>query len=204
MSTLEAKELAFAYHAGRPVFEGFNLTVEPGERVCLQAPSGFGKTTLCRVLAGYLPASAGEVLLDGVPLYGKHAAKGQPNPIQLIWQHPETALDPRLRIKDSLAEAGAVDTGLLQRLGICEAWLSRYPRELSGGEMQRCCIARALATKPQFLIADEISTMLDAITQVAVWEVILEYCAEANAGLLLVTHSPALAQRLATRTVQLG
>lgn len=204
MSTLEAKELAFAYHGGQPVFEGFNLMVESGERVCLQAPSGFGKTTLCRVLAGYLPASAGEVLLDGVSLYGKHAVKGQSNPIQLIWQHPETALDPRLRIKDSLAEAGAVDTGLLQRLGIREAWLSRYPRELSGGEMQRCCIARALATKPQFLIADEISTMLDAITQVAVWEAILEYCVEANAGLLLVTHSPALAQRLATRTVQLG
>lgn len=206
MSVLEVREATFSYYDGNPVFSQVNLRMESDERVALQAPSGFGKTTLCRCIAGYLSLDAGEVALDGVSLYDKGgiASVGAgANPVQLIWQHPEAALDPRLRIRSSLTEAGAIDDALLDRLGIKPAWLSRYPQELSGGEMQRCCIARALATHPCFLIADEISTMLDALTQVQIWEVILDYCAENNAGLLFVTHSPALAARLATRTVNL-
>ena len=86
----------------------------------------------------------------------------------MIWQHPEQTLDPLLRIQDSLEESGLIDQVLLEKLGIKQQWLSRYPRELSGGELQRCCIARALRVHPKFLIADEISTMLDAITQVQI------------------------------------
>lgn len=203
---LQVQDAAFAYQGDAHVFQGVDLTVESGERVCLQAPSGFGKTTLCRCLAGYLPLQQGQVLLDGQPLYNKKGAlrlRGSVNPVQLVWQHPEAALDPRLRIRDSLAEAGPVDDALLSALGVRPEWLSRYPRELSGGEMQRCCIARALSCRPQFLIADEVSTMLDALTQVQVWNVLLDYCDRTGAGLIMVTHSPALARRLATRTISL-
>ncbi len=198
MSTLELRKATFAYTQGKPVFQNLSFSVSSNERLCLQAPSGFGKTTLCRALAGYLTLDLGEVLLDGAPV-----PRSGVSPIQLIWQHPETALDPRLRIKDSLLEAGSLDQDLLRTLGIHEEWLSRYPRELSGGEMQRCCIARALRTRPRFLIADEISTMLDAITQVTIWEAILQYCASYDAGLIMVSHSLALSQRIATRVLDL-
>ena len=167
----------------------------------LAAPSGTGKTTLCRVLAGYLAPRAGEVLVDGEPL-----PKRGPCPVQLIGQHPELTLDPRMRMAASLAECGASEEELdrlRELLGIRGAWLSRYPHELSGGELQRFCIARALATRPRYLICDEVSTMLDAVTQAHIWRVLLDYAARENAGMLLVSHTPALTARIATREVAL-
>lgn len=222
--------------AGKSLISNFNFAVESHERVALSAPSGFGKTTMCRLLAGYLQPQEGEVLLDGEPLsscqtsvlrnktsiryhcshgdfYASAArAKGvkalktssTPLPVQMIWQHPEQTLDPLLRIQSSLEEAGPLDQVLLEKLGIKQKWLSRFPRELSGGELQRCCIARALRVRPKFLIADEISTMLDAITQVQIWDFLLSYCEENEVGLVLVTHSEALQNRLATRVVNLA
>lgn len=221
---------------GKSLLSNFNFAVESHERVALSAPSGFGKTTMCRLLAGYLQPQEGEVLLDGEPLsscqtsvlrnktsiryhcshgdfYASAArAKGvkalktssTPLPVQLIWQHPEQTLDPLLRIQSSLEEAGPLDHALLEKLGIKQKWLSRFPRELSGGELQRCCIVRALRVRPKFLIADEISTMLDAITQVQIWDFLLSYCEENEVGLVLVTHSEALQNRLATRVVNLA
>lgn len=186
---LEARDITFRYGPHEPViYEGFSFCVRPGERVHLDAPSGFGKTTLCRLLAGYLRPQAGEVLVDGAPLPARGAC-----PVQLIGQHPERVLDPRMRMQASLAEAGGLDAGLLERLGIREEWLTRFPHELSGGEMQRFCIARALMAQPRYLIADEISTMLDAVTQAQIWHVILEEVAAQNMGLVFTTHSRPLA-----------
>ena len=92
----------------------------------------------------------------------------------------------------------------LERLGIRDAWLSRFPHELSGGELQRFCIARALASRPRYLVADEISTMLDAVAQARVWHVLLEEARAHPMGILLVSHSPSLTVRVATRAVRLG
>ncbi|MCI8424216.1 MAG: ATP-binding cassette domain-containing protein [Adlercreutzia sp.] len=241
---LEARNLAAAFD-GRVIFQNLNLAVAPGERVHVAAPSGAGKTTLARILAGYAAPAAGEVLVDGAPL-----PRRGPCPVQLIGQHPEHTLDPRLRMEASLREAlqgargetaprrgvsfsqrlsaqsaegapenetplrGAVSRGgatafdaeteaLLVALGIRQRWLTRYPHELSGGELQRFCIARALLANPRYLIADEISTMLDALTQAQIWSVLLQEAERRNLGLILTTHSPALAARLATRTVEL-
>ena len=110
---LEARDLGFR-HAGssRPLFEGLSLTVSPGERLALRAPSGFGKTTLCRLLAGYERPRAGQVLIDGVPLPERGVC-----PVQLINQHPERVLDPRLRMASSLAEAGEPEGRVLDALG---------------------------------------------------------------------------------------
>lgn len=195
---LEARDITFGYAKGAPIYEGFSLSVEPGERVALLAPSGFGKTTLCRLLAGYEKPQAGEVLCDGEPLPESGVC-----PVQLIGQHPELAVDPRLRMERTLAEAGEVDSALLDALGICAEWLRRYPHELSGGELQRFCIARAVATRPRYLIADEVSTMLDALTQAQIWHFLLDWQRESGAGIVLVSHSPALVGRLATRMVAL-
>ena len=164
---LEGRHLSVAFD-GRPVLDDVSLAVASGERVQLAAPSGTGKTTLCRVLAGYLAPRTGEVLVDGSPL-----PRRGPCPVQLIGQHPELTLDPRMRMAASLAECGASEEELgrlRELLGIRDAWLSRYPHELSGGEMQRFCIARALGAHPSYLIADEVSTMLDAVTQAQIWQ----------------------------------
>ena len=239
---LELNNIHFAHRKGKELFGGFSLTVEPGERVALTAPSGAGKTTFCSIAAGYAKPKTGSVLVDGKPLPKQGVC-----PVQMIWQHPERVLDPLMRMKDALAEAGlnaseieaaladspsktfatsgtvvahpadslytsatsnATPTAnqnshLLQELGIRPEWLSRFPHELSGGELQRFCIARALAANPRYLIADEISTMLDAYTQAQLWHFLLEEAEKRNLGMIVVTHSPALLERIATRVVSL-
>lgn len=196
---LEARGISFRYGKHGPlIHDGLSLAVEPGERLFLDAPSGFGKTTLCRLLAGYEQPCAGEVLVDGEPLPRTGTC-----PVQLIGQHPERVLDPRRRMKASLEEAGPLDEQLCARLGIQGAWLTRFPHELSGGEMQRFCIARALMANPRYLIADEISTMLDAVTQAQIWGVILDEAEARGLGMVVTTHSRALADRIATRRMVL-
>ena len=104
--SLEARDIAFRYprRGQRPVLTGVSLTLEPGERLGLSAPSGRGKTTLCKLLAGYERPDRGEILLDGQPL----ARYKGPCPVQLIGQHPEAMLDPLLPLGASLSEAGGV------------------------------------------------------------------------------------------------
>lgn len=195
---LEAKEIYFGYNSERLVLDGVSLDVSPGQRLYISAPSGAGKTTLLKVLAGYLHPSSGEVFVDGRPLPRSGIC-----PVQLIGQHPELTLDPRMRMVDSLKEAGELSFALNERLGIQEKWLGRYPHELSGGELQRFCIARALMAHPRYLVADEISTMLDAITQATIWKVLLEEIECEGMGLVFTTHSQTLADRIATATFEL-
>lgn len=198
MSVLEARNVSFAYGENAPVLVDCSLSVESGERVALSAPSGTGKTTLARLLAGYLAPDAGTVLLDGRPLPSQGIC-----PVQMIWQHPEAAVDPRMRLARTLDEAGPVDSAIIEGLGIRSEWMERYPHELSGGELQRFCIARALAADPAFLVADEISTMLDALTQAQIWHFLIAEAKRRGIGLVFVSHSAALTERIATRVVEL-
>ena len=165
----------------------------------LAAPSGFGKTTLCKILSGYEKPDRGQVLLDGKPLeqYGSYC------PVQLIWQHPEQAVNPRLRMKSVLEEGDQVDPALVERLGIEKDWLNRFPVEISGGEMQRFCIARAMGKRTRFLLADEISTMLDLITQSQIWHFLIEETRRRQMGMIVVSHSPELLERVCTRVIDL-
>lgn len=205
-TVLEACGLSFAYPCGRSLFHGLDLTIRPGERVALEAPSGTGKTTLCRLLSGYLEPTAGSVRVDGAPLAPVSRLHGQASPVQLLWQHPEQAFDPRMRMDESLAEASAGD-GELESLrcafGVRDEWLSRLPHELSGGELMRFAMVRALATRPSYLIADEATAMLDAVTQAELWHVLLDLQGREGWGLVLVSHSPDLVRRVATRRVRL-
>lgn len=197
---LEAKEVAFRYRReGAFVLQHLNLTVEQGERVGLWAPSGYGKTTLCKLLAGYEKPESGQVLLDGKPV---HSWKGY-CPVQMIWQHPEYAVDPRWKMKKIVEEAGPVELRILEGLGIQPAWMERYPMELSGGELQRFCIARALDARTQFLLCDEISAMLDLITQSQLWGFLLEEAERRKLGMVVVSHSPDLMERVCTRVITL-
>ncbi len=197
---LEGRDLTFSYRRkSPPVLSGVTLTVSPGERVGLQAPSGRGKTTLCRLLAGYEKPTSGQVLLDGKPLQ----MSSGPCPVQMVWQHPETVVDPLLPLGVTLKEAAMPEPRLLQALHIREGWLSRYPTELSGGELQRFCLARALHPATRYLLCDEITAMLDLVTQAQIWEFLLQEAKERNLGLLVISHSQDLLEHVCTRIITL-
>jgi peptide/nickel transport system ATP-binding protein/Fe3+-transporting ATPase len=188
---LRADNLAFRYGARLPwVVQQFSLELAPGERVGLSGASGRGKTTLGKLLAGYLEPQQGRVLLDGLPL----PCRGH-CPVQLVLQHPELAINPRWRIGRVLHEAGPPAPDLLDALGIDQGWLTRWPHELSGGELQRVAVARALAAQPRYLVADEMTAMLDAATQAQLWHAVLERAQAQQIGLLVISHDDALLQR---------
>ena len=197
---LEAKNLSFCYEEkGRQILNQFSLRADSSERVGIVAPSGFGKTTLCKLLAGYEEPERGEILLDGNQL---QSYKGYCS-VQMIWQHPEQAVNPRLRMRAVFEEGDQVDPALMEKLGIEPDWLNRFPTELSGGELQRFCIARALGKRTRFLLADEISTMLDLITQSQIWHFLIEETQRRGIGMIVVSHDAELVGKVCTRVVLL-
>ena len=197
---LEARHVFFRYEKRQPwILEDCSLEISRGECAALFAPSGYGKTTLSLLLAGYLKPERGQILMDGHPLPQKGLC-----PVQLIHQHPEKAINPRWRLRQVLEESGALKADILEAFGIENAWLDRFPRELSGGELQRFCVARALLSGADYLICDEISTMLDVITQAQIWRVILDQAAARHMGILAVTHNRNLAERIAGRVIDLA
>ena len=195
---LEVKDVSNSYDNHKTILDHINLTVESHERVGILAPSGIGKTTLCKIMAGYLKPDQGEILVDGNPLPKKGYC-----PVQMIWQHPEKAVNPRLKLKEIIADGDNVEPRIIQELGIEQDWMNRYPQELSGGELQRFCIARALGERTRFILADEISTMLDLITQSQIWEFLLKEVKRREIGLIVVSHSEPLMQAVSTRTISL-
>lgn len=196
---LEAKGISFGYKKSANILDNFQFTMKSHERVGIVAPSGRGKTTLCQILSGYIKPQKGQVLLDGEDVY---KIKGY-CPVQMIWQHPEKSVNPRLRMKDTIAEGDEIEKRIIDELGIEHDWFTRFPGELSGGEMQRFCIARALGKRTKILIADEISTMLDLITQSQIWSFILKEVEKRGIGLIAVTHSEALMKHITMRQVVL-
>ena len=198
---LEGHDLTFFYRGRKktPVIDGLDLTISPGERVGLRGPSGRGKTTLCKLLSGYERPVRGKVLLDGRPIREYRGFC----PVQMIWQHPETVVDPLLRMKQTMEEAGDIEERLLEKLHINKEWMDRYPSELSGGELQRFCLARALRAETKYLLCDEITAMLDLVTQAQIWEFILEEAERREIGMLIVSHSEALLKKVCTRIITL-
>ena len=198
MAILEVKNLNFRYGSGPWILKDISFSVEAGERVAILGPSGYGKSTLAKVIAGYLRPQGGEVLWEGKPLPSEGFC-----PIQLIYQHPEKALNPRWKMKDSLFEAGEPSAEVLTQMGIQEKWYERWPSELSGGELQRFCVARVLKPETRLLICDEMTTMLDAINQAHIWNFVLDYAKAHDMTLLAITHNQFLAQEVATRVIRI-
>jgi len=196
---LEGWNIGFRYGKGPWVLRGVEISIRSGETVGLTGPSGCGKTTLARLLAGYQLPREGGVRLNGGPL----PAEGY-HPVQLVFQHPEKAVNPRWRMGEILNEGGKPEESVLASLGIERDWLRRWPNELSGGELQRFCVARALGPRTRFLVADEMTTMLDAVTQAQIWRVVLDSVRERHLGVLVVSHEGSLIRRLCSRVVDLG
>ncbi|CAH1041579.1 ABC transporter ATP-binding protein [Halomonas sp. TD01] len=195
---LDARKLTFGFHSQVPLLAQLSLQLERGEWLGLSGDSGAGKSTLGKLLAGLLPPQQGEIYADGKPLptYGLR-------PVQWLPQSPELAVNPRWRVKKLLSEAWCPSESLMQDFGIQPDWLSRFPSALSGGELQRVCVLRALAPGVRYLIADEISTMLDPITQVELWQAVRKVADRHQLGVLVISHDTALLARLCTQRLHL-
>jgi len=195
---LSAEGISFRYQQRSMLFKEINFSIKQGEFVGLTGPSGCGKSTFCRILAGYESPTEGAIRLNGLPI-----KRNGYYPIQLVFQHPEKAVNPRWKIEKTLNEGWKVDKEILELLGIEKGWLTRWPNELSGGELQRICIARALSPRTQFLIADEMTTMLDAITQAQIWQAVRTVAKNRRMGIIVVSHEEHLVERLCERVVRL-
>ena len=195
---LKASKINFKYNEDRYVLKDIDFYVNSGEVVGLVAPSGFGKTTLAKILAGYITPESGEVVFEGC-----RREKNGYNPFQLIFQHPEKSVNPKWKMKKIINESFTPSKELIEAMGIKEGWMNRWPSELSGGELQRFCVIRALSPKTKFLIADEMTTMLDAITQAQIWNVVLDYARKNDIGVVVISHEKALVEKICDRVVNL-
>lgn len=195
---LKANDIGFHYENGPWLFRGVSLCIEPGEVVGIAGPSGRGKTTFCRILSSYETPLEGTVTFNDAPLPDKGY-----HPVQMVLQHPEKAVNSKWKMHRILNEGYHPDAELLEILGIEQEWLTRWPHELSGGELQRFCVARALGPNTRFLIADEMTTMLDAITQAQIWQAVTEIAQKREMGIIVVTHEAKLMQRLCDRVIEL-
>lgn len=183
------------------VLRDVDVDVAPGEVVGLWGPSGVGKSTLATVLAGLLAPQRGEVTVDGGPV----TPAAGPRPVQLVLQHAERAVNPRWRIRDVLAEAEpTVVAGHDEDELVPAGWLDRRPHELSGGELQRVNLCRALLARPSYVLADEISASLDPITQALLWRRLTTQVREDGLGVLAISHDRHLLDRVADRVVTLA
>ena len=197
---LEVQDITFSYQKnGNQILEHVNLSVGPEERLGILAPSGYGKTTLLKIISGYISPDAGRILVDGAPLPQKGYC-----PVQMIFQHPEQAVNPRLRMREVLKEGDGISKELIEGLGIEEDWKNRFLQELSGGELQRFCIARALGKGTKYLLCDEITTMLDFITQGQIWNFLIEETKRRGIGMVIVSHSQPLLDHVCTRQIRLN
>ena len=189
---LKAKNISFKYpSAKKHLLKNVNLELDNNKIIGLIGDSGSGKSTLCKILSGYVTKFEGEVTFNGNPLPKKGF-----KPVQLIYQHPEKVMNPKWKMEQVLSESWDVSDEMLDEFGIQKSWLTRFPQELSGGEMQRFSVLRSLNLNTQFLIADEMTTMLDAITQVQILDSVLKVVKERKMGFLLVSHDMDLVETI--------
>lgn len=180
---LNANNISFGYKKNKPILKNISISVPNNKVIGLMGDSGSGKSTLCKIMSGYIENYEGTVTLDREVIDNKGY-----HPAQLIFQHPEKTMNPKWKMHKVLEESWNPPQELMDTFGLKDNWLGRWPNELSGGELQRFSILRALNPETKFIIADEISTMLDAVTQVQIWEALLGYCKKNSIGILAVSH----------------
>lgn len=178
------------------ILDGISFQIHPGEWVALVGESGSGKSTLSRLVLGLEKADSGQVWLEGrdVSSWIKEN-KGQ---ISIVFQDYTSSVNPGFRVKDIISEPlmnfnrniythEAVES-LLEKVGLPFSIANRYPHELSGGQLQRVCIARAISTKPRFIILDEAISSFDITVQYQILELLHKLKKELHMTCLFITH----------------
>lgn len=189
---LKATNISFKYPSAKNyLLKDVNLELNNNKIIGLIGDSGSGKSTLCKILSGYVTKYEGSVTFDGNPLPKKGF-----KPVQLIYQHPEKVMNPKWKMEMVLKESWDVPDEFFEEFSIQKSWLTRFPQELSGGELQRFSVLRSLNPNTKFIIADEMTTMLDAITQVQILDSVLKIVKQRKMGFLLVSHDMDLVETI--------
>jgi ABC-type glutathione transport system ATPase component len=215
VSLLEVRGLGVDFRGFRALGE-VSFEIGAGETLGLVGESGSGKTTLARALLRLIPASRGAVVWQGIDLLrcGAEALRRQRRDLQIVFQAPAASLDPRMTVAQALAEPLRVFepgvpapgrririTRMLERVGLSNALLGRYPSELSGGQCQRIAIARSMMLQPKLLVCDEPVSSLDVSMQGQIVNLLIDLQHELGTAMLFISHNLAVVRHISHRVM---
>jgi peptide/nickel transport system ATP-binding protein len=200
-----------------PILKDIDLRVAPGETVGLVGESGSGKSTLGRTFLRLYRPQSGQIIFEGrdLAVLSERELSVARLRIQMIFQDSNSSLNPRQRLVDILSapymahgiaegsSAKRLAIDLLERVGLTAAQINRYPHELSGGQRQRVGIARALALKPAFVVADEIVSGLDVSVQAQILALLRQLRSEDQLGMIFISHDLSVVRSLCDRVAVL-
>ena len=193
--------------------DDFSIAVAPGETVGLVGESGCGKSTAGRALLGAVKPTAGQVFFDGTDVtnLSRRNWRAMRKQVQMIFQDPYSALNPKLKVGESIAEPFLVHTRmrgadlndavaeLLEMVGMTAGAAGKYPHAFSGGQRQRIVIARALALRPGFVVADEATAALDVSVQAQIVNLLVELKDSVGLSYLFISHNLAVVRHISDR-----
>ena len=208
---MRVEHITAAYPNGPDILHDVSFNVHRGRTVAVVGESGSGKTSVARVITGFLPQRDGMVYFDGIEMspFLKHRDKSRLRKWQMIFQMPDVAVNPRHKVKEIIGRPVSFYYGstpkevqrrvseLLDMIELDDGYLDRYPSELSGGEKQRICIARALAANPELIICDEVTSALDQLVAEEILKLLQRLQDELNMGYLFITHDLATVKAIA-------
>ena len=188
-SVLDIKSVSFGYTKDTLLFKDFSLALEQGQIKAIVGGSGVGKSTLFELILGHRKPFSGSI---------RSLALSQ------VFQDPYSSFHPTYTIRNQISDVASWEgyTTLLQQMGLEESHLDELPHKLSGGQLQRCSILRALLMKPKLLLLDEPTSALDNLNQLDIMKLIVQH--SEGMGILLITHDGDLARWCADEIITLG
>ena len=216
---LRADHLVKTFGSGDRAFtavDDVSLSVAPGEILGIVGESGSGKSTTAKMILGLLTPDSGTITFEGADLatQSKKQIRRLRARLQVVPQNPQTSLNPRMTIASSMAfnmrahgiaadERGRRVHDLLERVGLTAAHASRYPHEMSGGQLQRVAIARALSTDPRLVICDEAVSALDKSVQAQVLNLLADLQRDTGVAFVFISHDLAVVEHISDTVVVL-
>lgn len=192
--------------------DDINFTLKKGGSLAIVGESGCGKSTLANILIKLETPTTGEVLFKdkNIHQYSRQELKQFYRQVQMVFQLPQESFNPRQRLGDSIieplinigtnkAQAKQILDDLLTKVALPLEIKNKYPHQISGGQCQRCAIARAISIKPQVLICDEITSALDTITQIEILNLLLKLRQELDLSIIFISHDLASVQKLCNK-----